>query len=186
MTAENQKQLSKLLSLILRHQPEKFGLALGKDGELPLDNLLAALREQRQWQGVTEAEIRTVVETSDKQRFEIIGDTIRARYGHSVRQPVAYPPVEPPAHLYHGTSPHSLPAIRAQGLRPMRRQYVHLSTESEQARAVGRRHHPRPVILTIRAFEAWSAEVRFYCPEARLYLADQVPPQFIDFWNEEE
>ena len=61
----------------------------------------------------------------------------------------------------------------------MRRQYVHLSTEPEQARVVGRRHSPEPVVLTVRARAAWEAGARFFRPEERLYLAEVVPAEFI-------
>jgi putative RNA 2'-phosphotransferase len=179
MSPEHRKWLSKALSLILRHEPGKFGLTLDDQGWVDLAELLAAVHRRRDWREVTEAEIREVVETSDKQRFEIGGERIRARYGHSVPQAVTYPEVEPPELLYHGTSPKALPAIRAEGLCSMQRQYVHLSTDTEQARAVGRRHCSRPVILTIRAYDAWQAGVKFFQPEARLYLSPAVPPAFI-------
>jgi putative RNA 2'-phosphotransferase len=165
---------------VLRHQPEKVDLQLDAEGFVPLAELLAAVRQERGWRDVTEAQIREVVATSDKQRFEIRGDRIRARYGHSIERRLEYDEVEPPDVLYHGTSPRSLPAIRASGLQSMRRQYVHLSTEVEQARAVGRRHSPEPVVLTVRARAAWEAGVKFFQPEARLYLAEAVPAEFID------
>jgi putative RNA 2'-phosphotransferase len=179
MSREERVRLSKMLALMLRHQPEKFGLALDAEGFTPLAAVLAALRRERRWAGVTEADVRDVVASSDKQRYEIDGERIRARYGHSVEGKVEHEPVEPPEVLYHGTSPEAVARIRAEGLRSMRRQYVHLSTSVEQARAVGARHSRTPVILTVRAREAWTAGVRFYLPEARLYMADAVPPKFI-------
>jgi putative RNA 2'-phosphotransferase len=97
-----------------------------------------------------------------------------------VAQRLEYPEVEPPEILYHGTSPDAMQLIRREGLRAMARQYVHLSTAPEQARTVGRRHAPHPILLTVRAREAWEAGVRFHQPEERLYLAESVPPEFID------
>ena len=106
------KRLSKFLSLILRHAPDKVGLRLDAEGWVPLADLLAAVRAQPGWPELDEARIREVVATSDKQRFEIAGERIRARYGHSVAGQVSYPEAEPPEILYHGTSPTALPAIR--------------------------------------------------------------------------
>jgi putative RNA 2'-phosphotransferase len=179
LSAERMRRLSKFLSLVLRHQPERCGLALDAQGFVPVAELLAALRRERAWDDLTEGHLREVVAASDKQRFEISGDRIRARYGHSVPDRLTYPEVEPPEILYHGTSPEAWPAIRAQGLRSMRRQYVHLSTSIEQARAVGRRHSPSPVVLTVRARAAWQSGVKFYRPEERLYLAEAVPAAYI-------
>jgi putative RNA 2'-phosphotransferase len=186
MSAERQKRLSKLLSLILRHEAEKFGLSLDEEGWAGLAELLAAMGLRHEWREVSEAEVREVVESSDKQRFEIQGGRIRARYGHSVPQTVRYPEVEPPEVLYHGTAPESLPAIQVDGLRSMRRQYVHLSLDVEQARAVGQRHSHRPVVLRVRARAAWEAGVKFYQPEARLYLSPAVPAAFVQEGGEGE
>jgi putative RNA 2'-phosphotransferase len=180
MPSESQQLLSKFLSLILRHQPGNFGLQLGEHGFVPLADLLAAVRRERGFERITEDEIREVVVSSYKQRFEISGTKIRARYGHSVPEPIRYPAVEPPEILYHGTSPQALPAIRAQGLRAMRRQYVHLSTSVEQARSVGCRHSREPIVVTVRARAAWQAGVIFHHPEERLYLSPGIPAQFID------
>jgi len=180
MSPEQRKRLSKLLSLLLRHDPARAGLRLDEEGAVCLADLLAALRLQRGWEQVTEAQIQEVVAASDKQRFEIIGEKIRARYGHSVSQTVTYPEIRPPGILYHGTSPKALPSIRTHGLKPMQRQYVHLSTQIDQARQVGRRHAPDPVVLTVRGQEAWEAGVKFYQPEERIYLSTAIPPAFID------
>ena len=177
---QHHRRLSKFLSLILRHEPERFGLRLDADGSVPLAELLAVVRRERGWERVTEEQIRAVVSSSDKQRFEITGSNIRARYGHSVPQPITYPEVEPPEILYHGTSPQSLPAIRADGLNSMQRQYVHLSTSPAQARDVGRRHSREPIVLIVRARDAWQAGVRFFQPEERLYLSPAIPAEFIE------
>jgi putative RNA 2'-phosphotransferase len=179
MDSQARRRLSKYLSLVLRHQPELLGLDLGEHGFVPLTELLSAIHRRSEWQGVTEEHIREVVESSDKQRFEISEGMIRARYGHSVAETITYPEVEPPRSLYHGTSPDALPSILAVGLQSMARQYVHLSTNPDQARSVGRRHSPQPVVLTTHAHDAWQAGVKFFHPEDRLYLATAIPSKFI-------
>ncbi len=75
---------------------------------------------------------------SEKQRFEIKGDHISARYGHS-HDKVQYPAGEPPAVLYHGTNNKALAAILKEGLKPMGRQYVHLSEGTHFASFAGSR-----------------------------------------------
>ena len=114
-----------------------------------------------------------------KRRFEIHDDRIRALYGHSFDRRIEYKPVRPPVRLYHGTSPEALETIRRQGLRPMGRQYVHLSPDRETAIRVGSRHTHRPVVLTVYAQEADDAGVTFYQPEESIYLAEAIPPDFL-------
>ena len=115
----------------------------------------------------------------DKPRFELRGDRIRARYGHSLPVKVPHPRERPPAILYHGTTPEAAARILVDGLRSMRRQYVHLSVDPNTAREVGRRRTPRPVVLTVRADDAHDAGVTFYRAEAAIWLADQIPPEFL-------
>jgi putative RNA 2'-phosphotransferase len=180
LNEQQEKRLSKLLSLMLRHEPEQFNLMLDDKGFALLHEVLRAVRTRKPWGEATLADIRYVARHSDKQRYEIEDDKIRARYGHSVEGKIAHESIEPPEILYHGTNPNALEAIRREGLSSMKRQYVHLSIDVEQAQRVGMRHHPRPVILRVRAHEAWRNGVAFYNPEARLFLADAVPPEFIE------
>jgi putative RNA 2'-phosphotransferase len=126
--------------------------------------------------------MRVVEEGSgdDKHRFEVTENRIRARYGHSFAQPIRYEPCPPPPVLYHGTSRRSLAAIRRDGLRPMGRQYVHLSPDPETATRVGARHDEQPAVLTVRAAEAHAAGVVFHQADEVVYLAKCVPAQFVD------
>ena len=86
---------------------------------------------------------------------------------------------EPPTVLFHGTDPAVVEAIRADGLRPMRRQFVHLSSDAATAAQVGRRKARTPVILEIAAGAAHHAGVPFYLGNEMVWLADHVPPRFI-------
>jgi putative RNA 2'-phosphotransferase len=90
----------------------------------------------------------------------------------------------PPPILYHGTSQRALAAIRREGLRPMGRQYVHLSPDPETATLVGARHDEQPVILTVRAAEAHAAGVVFHQADEAVYLAKHVPAEFIEMADE--
>lgn len=125
--------ISKSVSYALRHNPSKFGLQLDPEGWTGVEALCGAL-------SVTRADIDEIIRTSEKKRFEIVGDRIRATYGHSVEKKIAFKPVEPPDVLYHGTSLEAAQSILDEGIKPMGRQYVHLSSDLETARKVGLRH----------------------------------------------
>jgi putative RNA 2'-phosphotransferase len=180
-------KLSKFLSLILRHQPERFALAIDGDGWASLPEVMEILKGLPNFRWVTRADVMTVVEEGsgdDKRRFEVEGNRIRARYGHSFAQPILYEPCTPPSILYHGTSQRALAAIRREGLRPMGRQYVHLSPDPETATRVGARHDERPVILTVRAAKAHAAGVVFHQADEAVYLAKHVPVEFVEMPDE--
>lgn len=173
------ERLSRLLSLILRHRPEAFGLSLDPHGWVPVDDLLAAVRRQRDWHDVSEHDLEAVVRLPGRQRFELRGGRIRARYGHSVPVLPAGTPCRPPEWLYHATSPDRVAAILAEGLRPGARRFVHLSLTQFQAREVGQRHSPEPVVLTVLSRRASEAGVAFYRAAPDVYLAEFVPPAFV-------
>ncbi|MFF2912048.1 RNA 2'-phosphotransferase [Paenibacillus sp. NPDC057934] len=170
-----EKSLSKLMTKILRHAPGEFGVILDSgDGSCPLSVLLEAIQAQSKWSGVTLADIEQVVRQSDKQRFEIKDDRIRARYGHS-HDKIQYAPGEPPVLLYHGTNQKALPAILQEGLSPMSRQYVHLSEGTHFATLAGSRRGAL-VILKVDTKRAQQLGINFYYAGNEVWLAEYVPP----------
>jgi putative RNA 2'-phosphotransferase len=62
----------------------------------------------------------------------------------------------------------------------MGRQYVHLSPDRETAIRVGSRHAADPIVITVRATEAHQAGIAFYRPVAAVYMAEPIPPAFLD------
>jgi putative RNA 2'-phosphotransferase len=101
---ESLVQISKFLSLVLRHAPERIGLALDADGWASVDELLS--RAADVGRPITLAILHEVVESNDKQRFALSADgaRIRARQGHSIQVDLALPAIVPPGELYHGTA----------------------------------------------------------------------------------
>ncbi|MFC4858200.1 RNA 2'-phosphotransferase [Actinophytocola glycyrrhizae] len=165
-------RLSKRMSHALRHAPWLYELELDEAGWTPVADLLAAL-------GVSRAQLEHVARDSRKQRFELAGDRIRARYGHSVPGRIVREPGSPPAELYHGTSVASAAHILRDGLRPMRRQYVHLSVTREMAESVGSRKGDAVRVLTVDTPAALAAGVEFLRGNEVVWLTDHVPPMYL-------
>lgn len=182
MEDSSRKSLSKFMALILRHAPKDFGLTLDTDGFVKLNEVARVVANKKAYRlDEALANIKEVVAKCDKGRYEIDGDKIRAKAGHSVEQKIKYTQVEPPEFLYHGTSAHNIDAIKKNGLRSMKRQYVHLSTSREVAKSVGQRHDGTTVILVIKAQEAHKAGVKFYNPQENLFLTEALPKEHIAF-----
>ena len=173
-------KISKFLSLILRHEPERVGLILGDAGWVGVDELLKAVNGHGV--SLTLDELKHIVATSDKKRFAFSEDglLIRASQGHSVEVDLEYPPQTPPELLYHGTATRFLDAIRQDGLQKMQRHDVHLSAETRVTLQVGGRHG-KPALLTIRAGDMHRAGFVFRCSANGVWLVDHVPAQFIEF-----
>lgn len=171
--------LSEAVSHALRHEPWLYELELDDAGWAPVDALVEALSQEPRWRDLSRTQLETMIERSSKQNHEIEGSRIRALYGHSVPGRMAKTPGVPPAALFHGTAAGSVLAILAGGLRPMQRQYAHLSVDRATAYSVGRRKNATAAVLVIRASEAHARGVRFWLGNQMVWLADYIPPAFI-------
>lgn len=174
------KHISKFLSLVLRHNPQRIGIELDSNGWVDCDRLIAAASSHGMiFDRQTLAE---VVRTNDKQRFALSedGSRIRANQGHSVSVDLGLEKRVPPPILYHGTVARFIDSIRKEGLLKGRRHHVHLSRETATASKVGERRG-KPVILTIRASAMREAGHDFYLSDNGVWLTDHVPPHFIGF-----
>lgn len=181
MTKIDNRELSKTISHALRHEPWVYELELDDEGWVSILQLLSSLRSMDGLDAVEQSDIEDMIMASSKQRHEITGDRIRAIYGHSVPGKLTRMPAKPPAILYHGTDPAMVEAIKTSGLKAMNRQNVHLSVDEETACEVGKRKSKRPTLLRVRSREASENGVVFYIGNDKVWLADEVPSQFIEF-----
>lgn len=174
---KNLATISKFLSFVLRHKPESIGLAMDPEGWADVDELIAKADIP-----ITRALLVETVEKNDKKRFALSADgqSIRANQGHSIAVDLGLKAVEPPQTLFHGTATRFLESIRAQGLRPQNRRYVHLSGNRETATKVGQRHG-KPVILTIPALTLHTQGHAFYQAENGVWLTDAIPAEALSF-----
>lgn len=185
MDGARRVRMSKLISRVLRHEPELAGLTLDPEGWAPVDDLLDGLAQLGRHLDRDELlEVVTQTPRGDherkKDRFELSADgaLIRARYGHSVAVDPGYPPSAPPPLLYHGTPETNVAAIRAEGISPMDRQLVHLSEDVPSARAVGARRG-RPVVLVVDAAGMSADGAVFHRLPGGVWLTGAVPPERI-------
>ena len=183
-----------MLSYVLRHNPSKYKLEIDGEGWTSINKLLIALssdHDNRMIENInTRQDIEGMIACSNKVRFELRDDKIRALYGHSnAVTKMDKIPSKPPAVLYHGTTPSAIKRIMSEGLRPMNRQYVHLSTDENTAVQVGKRKiksytKAAPVIISVSALEAHDMKVsHFYQATELIWLADYIHPNFMELKN---
>lgn len=170
--------VSKYLSKYLRHQPERIGLELEPGGWVDVAAVLTAAAAHGL--PITRAELDEVVARNNKQRFgfDETGTRIRAHQGHSVDVAMDYTPTVPPETLYHGTGERSRAPIEREGLRAMRRQYVHLSADFVTAKSVGARHG-RPVVFVVDAGAMHRTGHVFYRSANGVWLVARVPAEYL-------
>lgn len=178
MNQNEEKRISKFLSLVLRHKPEEIQLELNENGWADIDELIEKCAK-RNIQFSTE-DLKQVVENNDKQRFslDLTRNKIRANQGHSIQIDPDLKEVTPPSLLYHGTTEKYKATILEHGITKQNRLHVHLSTQKETAIQVGSRHG-KPFIFTVDT-EAMSKDgFVFYLSENSVWLTDEVPSKYL-------
>lgn len=174
----NLKRISVKMSWLLRHCQTPRYIELD-GGWADVRSILSALKER--YPEVTLESIRQIVAADEKGRysFDKTGTKIRANQGHSIPGVVIeMESPEPPEFLYHGTAYRFLDAILWEGLKPMSRQFVHISPDYETAVKVGSRHG-KPVVLKIRAGDFVADGNALYRSSNGVWQAKEVPPEYL-------
>lgn len=174
----NYRDLSKFISLILRHKPEVIGISLDKHGWANVDELLVGIRRTRP---IDMEILEEIVRTDEKQRYTFNGDhtRIRANQGHSIQVDVELEEAEPPEYLFHGTGRKYVESIDQTGLIPKSRLYVHLSGDQETAMKVGKRHG-EPVVYQVAAGAMARDGHIFWRSANGVWLTKRVLPEYLE------
>lgn len=170
--------LSKFISLILRHKPDAVGISLDEHGWADVKELIAGI--QKSGKTINMDILEEIVRTDEKGRYSFNEDKtkIRANQGHSIAVDVELKELTPPDILYHGTASRFLYDIERGGIKPMSRQYVHLSGDISTATNVGKRHG-EVAVLTIDAKQMVKDGIRFYLSENGVWLTKYVDWKYV-------
>lgn len=170
--------VSRFMSLILRHKPETIGISIDEHGWANVDELIEGIAKTREFNMDI---LEEVVKTDNKQRYSFNEDKtlIRANQGHSIPVDVELDEVEPPAELWHGTGEKYVESIDKIGLIPKSRLYVHLSKDSDTATNVGRRHG-KPVLYTVKTGDMFKDGYKFFLSKNGVWLTKEVPVKYLE------
>lgn len=168
------KNSSKFLALILRHDPVAVNITLDAGGWANISQLLDGM--SKKGHHLTFDDLKAIVKADSKQRYLINDDQtkIRANQGHSIPVDLGLIEKEPSDILYHGTATRFQSSIMCQGLLKMSRNHVHLSPDNATAIAVGSRHG-KPLVISINAKRMYNDGFKFYLSENGVWLTDNVP-----------
>lgn len=175
------KNISKFISLVLRHNPGAAGIRLDEHGWADVRELIRGVNETGRVLDVDT--LKEIVRTNDKKRFAFNEDCtkIRANQGHSIQVDVELAETDPPDVLYHGTATRFLGSIlnKREGLKPKSRLYVHLSGDYQMAVKVGQRHGV-PAVLKVDARQMARDGYVFYLSENGVWLVKEVPAKYLE------
>ena len=169
--------ISKFISLILRHKPETIGISLDEHGWANVDELIEGISKEYTF---NKEILETIVKEDNKQRYSFNDDKtlIRANQGHSIPVDVELEEKTPPKYLYHGTGEKYVNSIDNEGLKAKSRLYVHLSSDIDTAINVGKRHG-KPVVYQIDTEAMIKEGIKFYLSVNNVWLTKSVDKKYL-------
>jgi putative RNA 2'-phosphotransferase len=151
-------------------------------GWVDVDVLVDVMMTRYPW--ASHNRLMAMVESDKKDRYQISGKNIRARYGHSVEIDLDFPPNDL-EFVYYGASQEEADMIQEMGIRPVRQRYVHMSSTYEKAVEAASVHTENPVIFRVDAFAAMEDGVEIMVVNEFIVLSEEIPPQYLEITEPE-
>lgn len=170
------QKTSQKLAFLLRHSQDPLYISLD-GGWAQVSDITKALN-------ISRTQLDEIVATDNKGRYmyDAHKQRIRACQGHSIPGvQVEMEQPEPPEYLYHGTATRFLDIILREGLKPMSRQWVHLSGDYETAVNVGSRHGA-PIVLQMNAKQYVADGYQLYRSLNGVWQAKDVPAEYLEIY----
>ncbi len=177
LNKEKVEKLGRLISGILRHFPDKFGLEMDENGWVSFESLVKAVRRKYKW--ANRWLVKALIYSDQKDRYELKDDKIRARYGHSIRVELNDMPLDDSDILYYGTGEEEAQRILDIGLKPVNQVFVHLSRTFEKGEEVARLRTDKPIVIEIDAKKAREDGIRILKANKYIALAKEIPARYI-------
>jgi putative RNA 2'-phosphotransferase len=172
--------LGRILTGILRHFPDRYGLAVEPHGWIELGAIARAIAQRHPvYRWLRPQHLVAIAETDAKGRYEVRDDRIRATYGHTLEVELDLPTGDIPDQLYYPVTPDEAAIVLEVGLRPSDRRKVHLSKTAPDAFAAGKVRTPEPIVLEVDARQAQAEGIVIMRAGKTVYLADRIPPTLL-------
>lgn len=157
---------------------------MDRDGWVAMEQIVSSLPIHLQgFSNLPSEFLAEVVEHLLWQRVQLIGQNIRATYGHTTHLLDPVDNLIPDAPLFHGTSWELWPLIKHLGLAPAGRRYVQLTTDFEYATRIAHGRSANPLVIQVATQAALDAGVRFYNFGIHVWQCTAVPSCCLQSWS---
>ena len=187
MNDQELNSLSRIIAGALRHFPEKLGLMMDGKGWVEMSSLIDAIGTSRSgfnWLRIHH--IEALVETDQRERYQIDGGMMRATYGHSIDVSLDDLPIAEIDEFYYPVTEEEADMIVEGGLHPVDRKNVHLSGSIEKAIEAGRVRTDDPLILFIDGEKAREDGIKIYHAGKDVYITDSIDAKYISKVDESD
>jgi putative RNA 2'-phosphotransferase len=172
--------LGRILTGILRHFPDRYGLEIDSRGWVSLPQIVRAIGQKHPaYHWLRTMHLVAIAETDPKGRYEVRDDRIRATYAHTVEVDLDLPTENIPDQLFYPVTAEEVTVVLEVGLKPSDRKKVHLSKTAGDAHSAGSVRTPQPVILEIDARRARTDGIVIMQAGKTVFLVDKVPPEYL-------
>jgi putative RNA 2'-phosphotransferase len=187
MNDKELNSLSRILAGALRHFPEKLGLMMDGKGWVEISGLMKAIGTGRSgFRWLRHRHIEALVETDERERYQIDGGMIRATYGHSIDVDLDDLPPADNDDFYYPVTEEEAEMIVEGGLYPIDRSKVHLSGSIEKAIEAGKVRTEIPLILRINGKQAREDGVQIFHAGKDVYVTDSIDAKYISMVQEKD
>ena len=131
--------LGRIIAGVLRHFPEKLGIMMDGHGWVDISKFVEAIGVGRSgFHWLRNTHIEAIALTDPKERYQIDGGMIRAKYGHSINVDLSDLPESDVDDIFYPVTEEESDIVIESGIRPIDRKKVHLSTSIKKAIKAGR------------------------------------------------
>lgn len=167
------KRLVKFLFYILGHRPDEFGLVPDKHGYVKVKELLKAIHDDADWRFFRKSNLDEILYSVPHPPIEQKDNLIRAKDRAQLAGRTSI--TNPPKILYTCVRRKAYPFVLENGIAPMGRQHVVLSSNQELAGRIGKRIDTQPVLLTVNVENAMNRGILVLQSGEDLFLTRHIP-----------
>ena len=180
MSDREMNSIGRILALVLRHAPEKFGIEMDINGWVNALDLSVKVQEQRRnFHWLRKWHFEAIASTDDKGRYQVEGDMIRATYGHSLELELDLPTDNIPEELYWPCEEDAVETLLEYGITKGERKHIHLSKTIANAMEAGHVRISRPTILEVDTVRAIAEGHIIWRAGKTVFLCEGMPPEFL-------
>jgi putative RNA 2'-phosphotransferase len=172
--------LGRILALVLRHAPEKFGVDMDINGWVNARELSEAIGKQRRhYHWLRAWHFEAIANADEKGRYQVENEMMRATYGHSIELDLDLPTDDIPEVLYYPCETEEVETLLEYGITAGDRKNVHLSRSIRNAMDAGHVRIHRPAIVEVDTARAIADGHTIYRAGTTVFLTDEVPGEYL-------
>ena len=180
MSDREANSLGRILALVLRHAPEKFGVDMDINGWVNARELSEAIGKQRRhYHWLRAWHFEAIANADEKGRYQVENEMMRATYGHSIELDLDLPTDDIPEVLYYPCETEQVETLLEYGITAGDRKNVHLSRSIRNAMDAGHVRIHRPAIVEVDTARAIADGHTIYRAGTTVFLTDEVPGEYL-------